>query len=248
MTEKSSAEYSAEYKERLMQVKRNYEYITERIAEAAQRSGRKPGDIKLLAATKTVPYDIINYAISLGLKYIGENKVQELNSKYDNYKLGGCELHLIGHLQTNKVKQIVGRVNMIQSVDSMKLAREIAKASLAKGISTDVLIEVNIGREENKTGLDPDKLYELLDEISELGGIKVKGLMTIPPICSKKKELCKYFENMHNLFVDISGKTMDNISMDCLSMGMTDDYFEAILCGADMVRIGSGLFGMRSYT
>lgn len=239
---------SAEYEQRLARVKQNYEYITARIAEAAVKSGRSPSDIKLLAATKTVSYDIINYAITLGLKYIGENKVQELNSKYDDYKLGDCELHLIGHLQTNKVKQVVGKVSMIQSVDSMKLAREIAKVSKVMGITTDILIEVNIGREESKTGLDPDKLYELIDEISGLDGIKVKGLMAIPPICAEKKDLFKHFEDMRELFVDISGKTGDNISMNCLSMGMSDDYYEAILCGANMVRIGSGLFGARSYT
>ena len=244
MTEK----LSTEYEQRLLQVKQNYDYIMARIAEAAEKSGRKPEDIKFLAATKTVSYDIINYAISLGLKYIGENKVQELNSKYDDYKLGDCELHLIGHLQTNKVKQIVGKVSMIQSVDSIKLAKEIAKVSSNQGITTDVLIEVNIGREENKTGLNPDMLYELLGEISHFEGIKVRVLMAIPPICAEKTELCKYFEDMHNLFVDISGKTMDNISMDYLSMGMSADYYEAILCGANMVRIGSGLFGARSYT
>lgn len=183
MTEK----LSTEYEQRLLQVKQNYDYIMAKIAEAAEKSGRKPEDIKFLAATKTVSYDIINYAISLGLKYIGENKVQELNSKYDDYKLGDCELHLIGHLQTNKVKQIVGKVSMIQSVDSIKLAKEIAKVSSNQGITTDVLIEVNIGREENKTGLNPDMLYELLGEISHFEGIKVRGLMAIPPICAEKQ-------------------------------------------------------------
>ena len=133
-------------------------------------------------------------------------------------------------------------------VQAVKLAKEIAKVSSNQGITTDVLIEVNIGREENKTGLNPDMLYELLGEISHFEGIKVRGLMAIPPICAEKTELCKYFEDMHNLFVDISGKTMDNISMDYLSMGMSADYYEAILCGANMVRIGSGLFGARSYT
>ncbi len=244
MTEKSSISYE----QRLLRIKQNYENILLRIAEAAEKSGRKPSDIKLLAATKTVSYDIINYAISLGIKYIGENRVQELNDKYDDYKLGDCELHLIGHLQTNKVKQVVGKVSMIQSVDSIKLAREISKVSAAMGLKTDVLIEVNIGREESKTGLPPEKLDELLDEISQCDGIRVKGLMAIPPICDEKTQLCKYFEDMHKLFVDISCKTEDNIFMDYLSMGMSDDYYEAIVCGANMVRIGSGLFGARSYT
>lgn len=232
----------------LSDVEYNYNVISERIAEAAQKAGKSADDIKFLAATKTVEPEVINHAISLGLKYIGENKVQELLSKYDDYNLQNCSLQFIGHLQTNKVKQIVGKVDLIQSVDSVKLANEIAKQSLKLNKTTDILIEVNIGREENKSGVYPENLEELLCEISQIEGISVKGLMTIPPICDNKHKISKYFNKMHNIFIDISQKKLDNISMTILSMGMSADYYEAILEGANMVRIGSSLFGARNYT
>ncbi len=228
-------------------VKRNYEEVTGRIALAAGRSGRKAEDITLLAATKTVAPEVINYAVSLGLRYIGENKVQELLSKYDEYDLTACELHMIGHLQTNKVRQIVGKVSMIQSVDSLKLAGEISRQSVKNGVTTDILLEVNIGREENKSGVFAEALPELLEQTAALENIRVRGLMTVPPICDKKTEVLKYFDRMNKLFIDISAKTLDNVSMDFLSMGMSDDYEEAILSGANMVRVGSRLFGARIY-
>ena len=232
----------------LSDVEYNYNVICERIAEAAQKAGKSADDIKFLAATKTVEPEVINHAISLGLKYIGENKVQELLSKYADYNLQNCSLQFIGHLQTNKVKQIVGKVDLIQSVDSVKLANEIAKQSIKLNKTTDILVEVNIGREENKSGVYPENLDELLCEISQIEGISVKGLMTIPPICDNKHKISKYFNNMHNIFIDISQKKLDNISMTILSMGMSADYYEAILEGANMVRIGSSLFGARNYT
>ncbi len=231
----------------LKNVKENYEEIVSRIGEAAVKSGRKPEDITFLAATKTVDAEIINYAISLGLKFIGENKVQELLSKFDNYNLENANLHFIGHLQTNKVRQIVGKVSLIQSVDSFKLASEISKQSIKNNIVSDVLIEVNIGREENKSGVMPEELESLLREISVLEGISVKGLMAIPPICENEQKIRGYFANMRNLFIDISEKKIDNIKMDILSMGMSSDYYEAILEGANLVRIGSSLFGARNY-
>ncbi len=232
----------------LSDVEYNYNVISERIAEAAQKAGKSADDIKFLAATKTVEPEVINHAISLGLKYIGENKVQELLSKYDEYNLKNCSLQFIGHLQTNKVKQIVGKVDLIQSVDSVKLANEIAKQSIKLNKTTDILVEVNIGREENKSGVYPENLEELLCQISQIEGISVKGLMTIPPICDNKHKISKYFNKMHNIFIDISQKKLDNISMTILSMGMSADYYEAILEGANMVRIGSSLFGARNYT
>lgn len=232
----------------LSDVEYNYKLINERIAEAAQKVGKSREDITFLAATKTVEPDVINHAISLGLDHIGENKVQELLSKYDSYNLENCSLQFIGHLQTNKVRQIVDKVDLIQSVDSVKLANEIAKQSLKLNKTTDILVEVNIGREENKSGVYPENLEELLCEISEIEGISVKGLMTIPPICDNKHKISKYFNNMHNIFIDISQKKLDNISMTILSMGMSADYYEAILEGANMVRIGSSLFGARDYT
>lgn len=231
----------------LADVEYNYKLINERIAQAAQKVGKKREDITFLAATKTVDPDTINYAVSLGLDHIGENRVQELLSKYDRYNLDECSLQFIGHLQTNKVRQIVDKVDLIQSVDSLKLAKEIASQSIKRNKTTDILVEVNIGREENKSGVFPENLEELLCQISEIEGISVKGLMTIPPICENSHKISKYFHNMHNIFIDISEKKLDNISMTILSMGMSADYYEAILEGANMVRVGSSLFGERIY-
>lgn len=232
----------------LNDVEYNYKLINERIAEAAQKVGKNREDITFLAATKTVEPEIINYAISLGLDHIGENKVQELLSKYEAYDLEKCSLQFIGHLQTNKVRQIVDKVDIIQSVDSLKLAKEIANQSLKHNKTTDILVEVNIGREENKSGVFEENLEELLMQIAQIKGISVKGLMTIPPICDNRHKILNYFHKMHNLFIDISQKKLDNINMTILSMGMSADYYEAILEGANMVRVGSALFGARNYT
>lgn len=231
----------------LTDIKYNYDFINEKIAEAAMKAGKTRDDITFLSATKTVEPEYINYAISLGLSYIGENKVQELLSKYDQYNLENCSLQFIGHLQSNKVRQIVGKVDLIQSIDSMKLAKEVSKCSLKNNITSDILVEVNIGKEENKSGVMPEMLEELVEEISTLPAVNVKGLMTIPPICEKKDEIRRYFEKMNRLFLDISSKKLHNVSMDILSMGMSSDYYEAILEGANMVRIGSALFGNRIY-
>lgn len=225
----------------------NYSQIEENISLAAQKAGKKRKDIVFLAATKTVEPVYINHAISCGLKYIGENRVQELLAKYDYYDLENASLHFIGHLQSNKIRQIVGKVQLIQSVDSIKLAKEISRQGQLKNTSTDILVEVNIGGEENKSGVEPEKLEELLCEISALDNISVKGLMTIPPICDEKSEIRKYFSRMNKLFIDIKAKKLDNVSMQILSMGMSSDYQEAILEGANMVRVGSALFGPRIY-
>ena len=229
-------------------VEYNYQLINERIAEAAQKIGKAREDITFLAATKTVDAATIHHAISLGLDHIGENRVQELLAKYEEYDLENCSLQFIGHLQSNKVRQIVGKVDLIQSVDSFKLAKEISAQSLKRNVHTDLLVEVNIGREENKSGVFEENLEELLCQIAELDGISVQGLMTIPPICDNKQKISHYFNKMHRLFIDISQKKLDNINMHILSMGMSDDYYEAILEGATMVRIGSALFGARNYT
>ena len=231
----------------LADVEYNYRVICENIAKAAQSVGKTADDITFLAATKTVDAPTINHAISLGLRYIGENRVQELLSKYEDYDLDHASLQFIGHLQSNKVRQIVGKVDLIQSVDSVKLAREISRCSIKQNISTDILLEVNIGREENKSGVLPEALPELLDEIKDIPAIKVRGLMAIPPICENAQENCKFFDNMRHIFLDIGSKNIDNISMEVLSMGMSDDYAEAIRCGANMVRVGSALFGKRNY-
>ena len=233
--------------QKLLNVEHNLKMIEENIAKASMEAGKKREDIIFLSATKTVDVQTINYAISKGLKYIGENKVQELLSKYENYNLKDASLQFIGHLQTNKVKQIVGKVDIIQSVDSLKLASEISKQSEKIGKNTDIFIEVNIGNEQNKSGVSKDELEELLHQIAILNGVKVKGLMTIPPICDKKTEIRKYFSLMYKLFIDIKAKNIDNITMDFLSMGMSSDYYEAIAEGSNMVRIGSSLFGERIY-
>ncbi len=231
----------------LSNVEYNYKLIEERINEAALKSGRQRKDITFLAATKTVDVEVINYAISLGLRYIGENKVQELLSKYEKYNLENTSLQFIGHLQSNKVRQIVGKVDLIQSVDSVKLCREISKQSVKNNLTSDVLIEINIGDEESKSGVNTEQVYELLDEIKDFDNISVKGLMCIPPICDTPQKNLNFFNKMNNIFIDISSKNIDNISMDILSMGMSSDYYEAILSGANMVRIGSSLFGARNY-
>ncbi len=241
MTERLSIE--AKFKD----IEYNLNVISERISEAAVKSGRKPEDITLMAVTKTVQPIFINHAIEQGIGLIGENKVQEFLSKEEFLKLDNCKAHLIGHLQTNKVKQIVGKVEMIQSLDSIKLANEINKQSQKIGKVTKCLVEVNIGGEENKTGLDKELLEETLYQISELENVKVCGLMTVPPICDNEKELNGYFSKMFKMFIDIRDKKIDNINMDVLSMGMSSDYENAILNGADLVRIGSAIFGPRLY-
>lgn len=231
----------------MIDVEYNYKKICERIEEAALKVNKTPDDITFLAATKTVDAATINHAISLGLKYIGENRVQELLSKYDDYNLNDCSLQFIGHLQSNKVRQIIDKVDLIQSVSSLKLASEISRQAQLKNREIDILVEVNIGKEENKSGIMPEMLSDLLYQIKDLPSIHVKGLMAIPPICDNSQKICKYFDNMHKMFIDIKDENIDNISMEVLSMGMSDDYYEAILCGSNMIRVGSALFGARNY-
>jgi pyridoxal phosphate enzyme (YggS family) len=183
----------------------------------------------------------------LGITHIGENRVQELCEKYDSYQLDHCELQFIGHLQTNKVKNIIGKVSLIQSVDSVKLAGEISRLSVQRGFVSDVLIEVNIGSEPNKSGVLPQNLYDLLPQVAAFPAIRVRGLMAIPPADASESETMGYFTNMFKYFIDIKTKKIDNIHMDFLSMGMSSDYSQAILAGANMVRVGSALFGPRIY-
>lgn len=236
-----------EYEQRFLSLEENLKVIRDNIGEAAVKSGRNPQDITLLAATKTVPVPVINKGIALGINTIGENKVQELCEKYDALNLTHCDCQFIGHLQTNKAKQLIGKVSMIQSVDSVKLAQEISRLSAAQNRTTNILIEVNIGSEENKSGVLPQNLEELISQIFGLPAISVRGLMAIPPICENNFEVRQYFSNMYKYFIDIKGKKIDNISMDYLSMGMSGDYAQAILEGANMVRVGSALFGARIY-
>ena len=240
MTEKSLLE------QRFLDIEHNLDVIRNRVSEAALKSGRNPEDVTLMAVTKTVDPIFINHAIEYGIDLIGENKVQEFLSKEEYLHMDNCKAHLIGHLQTNKVKQIVGKVDMIQSVDSIKLAKEIEKQSVNKNIITNCLVEVNIGDEDSKTGLDLSQLEETIHQISEMKNIRIKGLMTIPPIC-EEKELNRYFSKMHQMFVDIGSKKIDNVSMDILSMGMSSDYESAILNGSNLVRVGTSIFGQRIY-
>ena len=225
----------------------NYSRIQEQIQQACIDAGRSVGEVSLLAVTKTVDAERINAAIRLGVQQIGENRVQEFLSKRETLHLNGVKTHLIGHLQTNKVRQIVGNVDMIQSVDSMRVAQAISKRSEELQIVTPVLVEVNIGGEEAKSGIHPAELEGLLTEMVSLPGVQVRGLMTVPPILQKECEKREIFSKMYQLFVDIKDKNIDNICMQELSMGMSDDFREAILEGSTMVRIGSALFGKRNY-
>ena len=222
----------------------NFAAVNQRIENGLKKSGRKREEITLLAAIKTVDAESINYAISKGINFIGENRVQEFLSK--NHLIDtSAHRHFIGHLQTNKVKDIVGNVELIHSVDSVKLAKEIAKQSSKKGIVTDILLEINIGDEESKWGFTPENILENLKEITSFEGIFVKGLMAIPPICENMEENRKYFRQMRKLFIDIRDKNIDNSSMDILSMGMSDDFDIAIEEGATLIRLGTALFGRR---
>lgn len=241
MTEKSWVE------EKFQDIEYNLKTIREDIARAAALSGRSEQDIDFMAVTKTVDEQFINHAIACGVTLIGENKVQEMLRKQPNLHLDGVQKNLIGHLQSNKAGQIVGAVDMIESVDSVKIGREIGKQSVKKGITTDVLIEVNIGREESKTGFLPETVEESIAELSEVAGLRICGLMTIPPICEKTTELCKFFTNIYNMYVDIGAKKLDNVSMHILSMGMSGDYAEAIRFGSNHIRVGSKIFGPRIY-
>ncbi len=226
----------------------NLKLIREKIEASAVKSGRNYEDIRLMAVTKTVPVEYINYSIdNCGINLIGENKVQEFLSKKDDLHLSGVEKHLIGHLQTNKVKKIVPLVDMIQSVDSLHLAEEISKQAVNNGLNMKILLEVNIGSEESKTGFDKVQFFEVMSQISELQGLTVNGIMTIPPICNNEKELRNYFTTMAEYFETIKEKKYKNFNMEILSMGMSGDYTQAIECGANLVRIGSLIYGARIY-
>ena len=224
----------------------NYTEISEKIKAAAEKSGRTADDIILLAATKTVSAENINYAIKKGISYIGENRVQEMLSK-DDLVDKSAHRHFIGHLQTNKVKDVVGRVEMIESVDSLHLAKKINDESKKRGIITDILLEINIGGEESKSGFTPENVYDFIDEILSLDALRVRGIMSIPPVCENRDIQRDYFTKLNNIFVDISTKKLDNSNRLYLSMGMSSDYDLAIECGANIVRIGTALFGARNY-
>lgn len=223
----------------------NYADILKKISLAAESTGKTKDDIILLAATKTQDINTINHAIESGIEYIGENRVQEFLEKKDLYK--PCHRHFIGHLQTNKVKYVAGEVELIHSVDSIHLAEVINSVAQKKNTVQDILLEVNIGDEESKSGFKQDEVLNAVKTVAEYENIRIKGLMAIPPVCEQKGENIKYFNLMYKLFIDIEGKNIDNINMDILSMGMSDDFEDAIKCGANLVRIGTALFGKRIY-
>lgn len=224
---------------------RNYKDVLDRLYAAAGKSGRSAEDITLLAATKTVDADTVNYAIKKGITHIGENRVQELLSKYS--LLNPAHSHFIGHLQTNKVKDIIDKVEMIESVDSLKLAKEISKQAGKRGIVMDILAEINIGGEESKSGFAPEDAENAVREIAKLPNIRIKGLMCIPPVANMPEEARKYFRKMYKLFLDIGAKNIDNSCMSVLSMGMSGDFDIAVSEGANLVRVGTSLFGKRNY-
>lgn len=224
----------------------NYKRICENIGNAVLKAGRQDS-VRLMAVTKTVSVEKINHAVGLGVKLLGENRVQEYLSKCDGYSKD-AEVHFIGGLQTNKVKYITDKVTMIHSVDRLELAAEISKRSAKLGKTMDILVEINIGDEETKNGISRDKTDEFIEKLLILPNIRLRGLMAIPPVNSGEK----IFSEMNKIFIDISGKKGDNSKVsnfkwDTLSMGMSGDYEKAIYYGSNLVRIGSGLFGYRKY-
>jgi len=232
-----------------MSIAENIKIIRENMAEAAIKSGRRPEEITLVAATKMNDAENVRQAILGGVDACGENRVQEMLEKIGRNAYEGAPLHFIGHLQKNKVKNVVGNVSLIQSADSPELIALINKQAEKLQIVQDILIEVNIGGEDNKTGLPLNRLSEALDTAASCGFIRVKGLMTIPPVCEESEKNRAYFAQMRQLFVDIGAKKYDNnIIMEILSMGMSGDYCDAILEGATMVRVGSSIFGARDYS
>jgi len=228
-----------------MSIADNIKSVRNTIGEAALKTGRSPDDIKLVAVTKTQPVSYVRQAVATGVDAIGENRVQEMLEKRLQGAYKGAPLHFIGHLQSNKVSKIVGVCDLIESVSSKTLLEMIGKKALSLEIVQDVLIEVNIGREPQKSGVMPEQTEELLAFASQIKGIRVLGLMAIPPIYDKNERNCHYFDTMFKLFVDMSAKKYDNVSVRLLSMGMSDSYIDAIHAGSNMVRIGSALFGER---
>lgn len=227
-------------------IKENLKYVEERIQNACIRAGRSRNEVTLIAVSKTKPVSMIQEAMDEGIIEFGENKVQELVSKYEVLPTH-LHWHLIGHLQTNKVKYIVDKACLIHSVDSIKLAEQIEKEAAKNDILCNILIEVNIAKEDTKYGVMEDEVYPLVQEIAKLKHIQVKGLMTIAPFVENPEENRIYFRKLRQLNIDIKSKNIDNVTMDVLSMGMTGDYEVAIEEGATMIRVGTGIFGERHY-
>lgn len=229
-----------------MDIGKNLQSVEEKIAAAAKRSGRTRDDIKLIAVTKTHGADMINEAIDLGVTDIGENKPQEIRDKYGFVK--PVKWHLIGHLQTNKIKYVIDKVCLIHSVDSVKLMEEIDNQAKKHDLIMDILIQINISGEETKSGISPDELDMMLEHAGKLSNIRVLGLMTIAPKTDNPADNIPYFDKMRQLFVDRKQNMCDNVIMQYLSMGMSGDFETAIEHGANMIRVGSAVFGARDYS
>ena len=227
-------------------LKDHLQEVEEKICAACERAGRKREDVTLIAVSKTKPVETLKEAYDLGIRVFGENKVQEITQKYEALPKD-IHWHMIGHLQTNKVKYIIDKVDLIHSVDSLKLVQTIEKEAAKHGLVKDILIEVNVAEEESKFGLKTEEVIPFLEEISGLSHIRVRGLMTIAPFVENAEENRSIFADLHKLSVDIEEKNIDNVTVSILSMGMTNDYEVAIEEGATMVRVGTGIFGARDY-
>ncbi|MBO5167036.1 MAG: YggS family pyridoxal phosphate-dependent enzyme [Lachnospiraceae bacterium] len=227
-------------------IKDNIELVKKNIKAACERSGRDVADAKLIAVSKTKPIEMLKEAYEAGCRDFGENKVQEILDKYEDMP-ADARFHMIGHLQRNKVKYIVDKVYLIHSVDSLRLAEEISKEALKKNVKVNILVEVNVAKEESKFGTTVEETISLVEKIAVLPGIFVKGLMTIAPYVENSEENRQYFVSLRQLSVDIKNKNIDNVSMEILSMGMTGDYVVAVEEGATYVRVGTGIFGERDY-
>ncbi len=232
--------------DRMKEISENIDYVKERIRLACEKVHRDLSEVTLVAVSKTKPVEDIEYAAAAGITCFGENKVQELTMKMDRLT-GPFRWNMIGHLQKNKVKYIVGRVDLIHSVDSLELASKIQDESVKRQVHTDILIEVNVSGEESKFGVTPNELPGLVEKIAMFSNVHIRGLMTIAPFTENPEDNRQYFRNLRNLAVDIKSKSIDNVSMSVLSMGMTGDYEVAIEEGATMVRVGTGIFGERNY-
>ena len=231
----------------LEEMREAVEAIREKMAAAAREAGRDPAEVQLCAACKTRTADTVAASAALAIDVFGENHVQELCANYDAGAYCGKPSHFIGHLQTNKIKKVLGRASLIQSVDSEHLLAAIEKEAAKAGIVQDVLLEVNIGGEAAKSGFAPEAVAEAASHAKELAHVRVRGLMTIPPASATQAENMVYFQKVHALYVDINQKMYDN-KLDYLSMGMSGDFADAIRAGSNMVRVGTAIFGARDYT
>ena len=220
--------------------------VKKNIEEACDTAGRSPKEVTLIAVSKTKPVEMLKEAYDAGARVFGENKVQEIVDKYDQMP-SDVQWHMIGHLQRNKVKYIIDKVELIHSVASLHLAKQIEKEAVKKGVDAQILVQVNIAQEDTKFGIDGPEVMSLVEEISKFPHIHIRGLMTSAPFVANPEENRCYFKKLHKLFVDIREKNIDNVSMDILSMGMTNDYEVAIEEGSTMVRVGTGIFGARNY-